>query len=237
MDLSEAQRARLVATAHAQPLAQRLIDNSQHFLGTPYANSPLGEGEGKDADPLIRFDAVDCQTFVEQTMAMSLASTFQEVEPLLVRLRYAQEPTFDDRNHLMEAQWIPRNIEKGFLRDVTRSIAGRGTASVSKSLSKATWSARSSRALGLSEDHQPIGTFGLEIIPLDRVMSVAERIPSGTILVVVREDRPYKLSRVSHLGFVLHKNGRTYLRHATTRAAKVVLDTAPATVSGQVPTK
>jgi hypothetical protein len=95
-------------------------------------------------------------------------------------------------------------------------------------------------------------------------MSVAERIPSGTILVVVREDRPYKLSRVSHLGFVLHKNGRTYLRHATTRAAKVVdeelggflgrnskyekwrvvgvslfevPDTAPGTVSGQVPTK
>jgi hypothetical protein len=222
MDLGGADQASLMDASKRHPLAQRLIENSEHFLGTPYAHSPLGEGQGKDSDPLIRFDAVDCQTFVEETMAMSLAKSFQELEPVLVQLRYAQEPTFDDRNHLMEAQWIPRNLEKGFLRDVTERIAGFGTVTAFKNITKATWRSQSARALGLSEDHQPLGTFALRIIPLARVMQLAQRIPSGTILVVVREDRPYKVSRVSHLGFVVHKGGRTYLRHATISAARVV---------------
>src|SRR5260370_23692250 len=114
MDLGEADREAAMRELSAKPLGTRLLDVSERFLGTPYATSPLGEGQGKDADPLIRFDAVDCLTFVEETMAISFANEPREVEPILIDLRYAREVAFDDRNHLMEAQWLPHNLAKGF---------------------------------------------------------------------------------------------------------------------------
>ncbi len=222
MDLPEMEREASIRQLASEPLPGRLLKASEKFLGTPYATSPLGEGQGKDADPLIRFDAVDCLTFVEETMAISFANEPREVEPILIDLRYAREVAFDDRNHLMEAQWLPHNLAKGFVRDVTRGYGGDSTEVVHKTLTAATWASRSSRALGLSPNRQPVGTFDLPIIPIERVSAVAKRIPSGTILAVVREDRPYKATRISHVGFVLHRGQKTYLRHATLRAGKVV---------------
>ena len=52
------------------------------------------------------------------------------------------------------------------------------------------------------------------MIPLERVLAHARDVPSGSILVVLREDLPYKATRVTHLGFVVQKGKRTYLRHA-----------------------
>jgi len=224
MDLTDMEREASIRQLAPEPLRERLLQVSEKFLGTPYAPSPLGESQGKDADPLIRFDAVDCLTFVEETLAISFAIEPREVEAILIDLRYAEEVAFDDRNHLMEAQWLPHNLAKGFLRDVTRRYGGDSTEVVHKTLTSSTWASRSSRALGLSPSRQPIGTFDLPIIPIEQVRAVAKRIPSGTLLAVVREDRPYKPTRISHVGFVLHRGQKTYLRHATLRAAKVVDD-------------
>ncbi len=222
MDLTDMEREASIRQLAPEPLRERLLQVSEKFLGTPYAPSPLGESQGKDADPLIRFDAVDCLTFVEETLAISFANEPREVEAFLSDLRYAKEVAFDDRNHLMEAQWLPHNLAKGFLRDVTRQYGGDSTEMVHKTLTRTTWASRSSRALRLSPNRQPVGTFDLPIIPIERVRAVAKRIASGTILAVVREDRPYKPTRISHVGFVLQRGQKTYLRHATLRAAKVV---------------
>jgi len=122
----------------------------------------------------------------------------------------------------MEAQWLPHNVAKGFLRDVTRRYAGADFQVVAKTLTAATWASKTSQSIGLAPGHRPTGSFELAIIPLDRVPEIAPRIPSGTILLVVREDRPHKPTRISHLGFLLHRGKKTYLRHATRGAAKVV---------------
>src|SRR5712692_3563301 len=91
MDLGELERETAMRELSAKPLGTRLLDVSERFLGTPYVVSPLGEGGGKDADPLIRFDAVDCLTFVEETMAISYAADPRGVEPILSELRYVRE--------------------------------------------------------------------------------------------------------------------------------------------------
>ena len=59
---------------------------------------------------------------------------------------------------------------------------------------------------------------------LDKVMAHAKEIPTGTILLVVREDRPNKVTRVTHLGFVVQKKRRTYLRHAARNHYAEVVD-------------
>ncbi|MGA9521865.1 MAG: N-acetylmuramoyl-L-alanine amidase-like domain-containing protein [Myxococcaceae bacterium] len=195
-------------------LSLRLEAISAAFLDTPYIHSPLGEGEGVDPDPPIRFDAVDCLTFVEQTLALGLAPTPVEVPRLLEALRYGARPVYEDRNHLMEAQWLPNNVRKGFLRDVTRAYGDRDTVRVRKVLSEESWQSGSSRALMLPREAQPRGEFAFDLIPLDKVRRIAGRIPTGTILVVVRADRPNKVTRITHLGFVIQKGRRTRLRHA-----------------------
>src|SRR5262245_14095612 len=83
MTLDAEGRKTALARLSQLPLADRLLATSERFLQTPYHLSPLGEGGGTDPDPYFRLDAVDCLTFVEETIAMSLAPSLDRVEPLL----------------------------------------------------------------------------------------------------------------------------------------------------------
>jgi hypothetical protein len=223
--LSPEQRATLLKAAEpGAALDQRLVQVSSRFLGTPYLASPLGEGSGVDPDPTFRLDAVDCLTFVEETLALSLAREESEVPTLLERLRYASTPVYEDRNHLMEAQWLPNNIRKGFLVDVTRRYGGEDTVQVKKTLDARTWTSRSSQELKLPRERQPLGTYKLNVIPLERVLAHARKIPSGTVMVIVREELPLKATRITHLGFVVQKGKRTWLRHAARNGYARVVD-------------
>jgi hypothetical protein len=222
--LAPQERAALLSTESRLPLAERLLRVSGRFLGTPYLFSPLGEGQGEDPDPPFRLDAVDCLTFVEQTLALSLASSEAELPSLLEGIRYASAPTYEDRNHLMEAQWLPNNLRKGFIADVTRRYAGEDSVRVEKVITERSWASRSSQALKLPRERQPQGSFSLDMIPLEKVLAHAPRVPSGTLLVVLREDLPLKVTRVTHLGFIIQKGRRTWLRHAARSLYSRVVD-------------
>nr|WP_253895318.1 N-acetylmuramoyl-L-alanine amidase-like domain-containing protein [Corallococcus exercitus] len=222
--LSPEQRAALIADRAESPLSERLLGMSEKFLNTPYVLSPLGEGQGVDPDPTFRLDAVDCLTFVEETLALGMAHGEPEVPALLERIRYASTPSYEDRNHLMEAQWLPNNIKKGLLVDVTRKYAKQDTVTVTKTLTARTWQSKSSMALQLPRERQPVGTFTLDMIPLEKVLEHARGVASGTILVVMREDLPLKATRITHLGFVVQKKKRTYLRHASRGGYNRVVD-------------
>jgi len=223
--LSAEERATILKAAEpGASLHQRLLGVSAKFLGTRYLASPLGEGSGVDPDPTFRTDAVDCLTFVEETLALSLARREGEVPTLLERLRYASTPVYEDRNHLMEAQWLPNNVRKGFIVDVTRRYGGEDTVQVQKTLTARTWTSRSSQELKLPKERQLTGTFTLNIIPLERVLAHARQVPSGTIMVIVRDELPLKATRITHLGFVVQKGKRTWLRHAARNGYARVVD-------------
>jgi len=222
--LSPAEQARVVEDLSQRPLPERLVEVSRRFLDTPYVVSPLGEGTGKDADPTFRLDAVDCLTFVEETIALSLAKSLKEVEPLLNALRYAHELRYEDRNHLMEGQWLPNNEKKGFVRDVTRLHGGADTVQVIKHIPESAWASGLARSLDLPRERHVTGDFPLEFIPLNKVAAKAQALPTGTVLVVVREDAPFRLTRITHLGFVVQKEGRTFIRHAAMSVYGRVVD-------------
>ncbi len=224
MDLTPQARAQAVLELEPLPFLDRVVAASGRFLGTPYVESPLGEGEGPDPDPKERYDAVDCLTFVEESLALSAARKAEEIPGLLSEIRYGSEPTYEDRNHLMEAEWIPNNAKKGFVRDVTARYAGADVEWTQKVVTKKTWTSASSRALGLPEARQLTGTFRFPILPLAKVMAHARGFPSGTILLVVREDLALKATRITHLGFVVQKRHRTYLRHAARNGYARVID-------------
>lgn len=210
-----------LAALGADPTALEAV--SAKFLGTPYVVSPLGEGKGKDPDPLFRKDAVDCLTFVEEAIALSLAPTEAEVVPLLTRIRYeGDEADFEQRNHVMEAQWLPSNLKKGFLKDITRELGGEQTVRAKKRLDDTAWKSKTGAGLGLAPTSQKHGDYEWDMIPATLALEKLARAPSGTVVVVVRADRPNMVTRISHIGFLVHKPSGPFLRHASRSFGKVV---------------
>lgn len=221
--LSDAQRGEAMAKLKPLPMPERVARASDGFLGTAYALSPLGEGAGKDPDPLVRWDAVDCVTMVEQSMALALAPDDAAVVPTLNQVRYGAAPSYEARNHVMEAQWLPENVRKGYLKDVTRLYGGPATRTATKTITDATWQEKSGRSLGLPEEAQPRGSFPLDLIPAERAVQALAKAPSGLVLVVARADRPWLVTRISHVGILVQTDKGPMLRHAS-RSFKRVVD-------------
>ncbi|MEW5739980.1 MAG: N-acetylmuramoyl-L-alanine amidase-like domain-containing protein [Myxococcota bacterium] len=221
--LSAPQRQEAIAALKPLPMPERVARASDGFVGTAYALSPLGEGQGQDPDPLLRYDAVDCVTLVEESMALALAPDDTAVVPTLNDIRYAGAPSYETRNHVMEAQWLPENVRRGYLKDVTRAFGGAATRKATKVISAETWKEKSGKALGLAESAQPKGTFALELIPAREAVQALSKAPSGLVVVVARADRPWLVTRISHVGVLIQSEKGPLLRHAS-RSFKRVVD-------------
>ncbi|HEY4223669.1 MAG TPA: N-acetylmuramoyl-L-alanine amidase-like domain-containing protein [Myxococcota bacterium] len=214
--------------AKKKPLAERIVDVTAPFLGAPYRLSPLGEGPGHapDEDPLIRYDAFDCTTFVETAMALSLADNLDEAKRLLDVIRY-QDGKIDylARRHFPEAEWIPELTRLGFLKDITREVGGADVKVESKKIDLAVWKKSSNEHTPkLPDDRIPSGTFSLDVWPLAQAKAGADKIPAGTIIHIVRVDFSNEPVRVTHQGIVIVKDGKRYLRHAADRLYHSVVD-------------
>ncbi|MBK7863014.1 MAG: DUF1460 domain-containing protein [Archangiaceae bacterium] len=202
-------------------LAANPAVTAEKFLGVKYVVSPLGEGEGYDPDPRYRTDAFDCLTFVETSMALTVSPDAPQAT--LDQIRYQGDAVgYAERNHVMEAQWLPRNLEKGFLREVTKQYGGDATVHVTKVLGDEQWEAKEGQSLKLDKAHQARGEFGIDLIPARVAAEKLKAAPDGTVFVVVRADRPRLVTRISHVGFLVHKKKGVYLRHASRTFGKVV---------------
>jgi hypothetical protein len=220
--MTEAQRAHAMVELQKQPqIRERVVLATDGFVGTPYRVSPLGEGEGRDADPLVRFDAVDCLTLVEQAMALAWAEPEQLV-PKLNFIRYLGPPAWENRLHVMESQWLPTQVSRGLLKDVTAVYGGQHTRRVRKVLTHDTWKTAGGIGLGLPEPKQLTGRFEFDVIPPDSALRSLRDAPSGLILVVFRADRPTSVTRVSHVGVLRQSPQGPVLRHASRSFRKVV---------------
>jgi hypothetical protein len=205
----------------------RIVDVSDGFVGAPYALSPLGEGEGRDPDPRLRFDAFDCTTFVETALALALAHDLADARAILDRIRYrGAVVAFDERRHLPEAEWLPGLQRAGLLVDVTRVVGGDDDVTAeTKHLDAAVWRRARARNLpDLPPERVPVGTFSLDVWKLASAAAGADRIPAGTLLSVVRADFRSVPVRVSHHGVVIDKDGRRFVRHAADRGHHHVVD-------------
>src|SRR6266446_1484354 len=67
----------------------------------------------------------------------------------------------------------------------------------------------------LSPAKIPKGEFPIQYLSLDQAKKRAGSIEPGSVLLVVRQHDPKRVVRVSHMGFVVRKDGRLYVRHAS----------------------
>jgi hypothetical protein len=219
----------------AASLPQRVEAVSALFLGAPYKLGPLGEGPGGafDRDPLIRFDAFDCTTFIETVMALALESDLDAATRTLQAIRYKDgQIGYATRNHFIEADWVPNNVRAGYLRDITSNVAGPSAAQVHKTISKKRWYRRKTSASlkgGFSKDERrhllsklrnlgarmPDARASLTVLPLKDLRRALAKIPSGTIASLVHADRRTRDTLVSHQVILIKKSDGWYVRHAS----------------------
>lgn len=206
--------------------ADRATWAAGQLRGMPYGESPLGEGEGRDPDPRFRLDRFDCTSLVETAIALGAARSVAEAEPLLDAIRYAAAPGFETRNHYVEAQWLPDLAAKGWIADVTAAVGGDAATVVTVRHARSDWREEARRGklvAGLDPERMPDGETRLALVPLGRVTAIAPRIPAGTILLVVREERKGRPSRVVHMGIVVvDGRGERLVRHASRDRGRVV---------------
>ena len=90
----------LVACSKSRP-----VYIGAEYVGKKYTADPLGEEKFPDLDPLIRFDAFDCMTFVETSIAGG------DVKKL-TNIRYKDgKVDIKNRNHFTELDWLNNNKE------------------------------------------------------------------------------------------------------------------------------
>ena len=221
--MSEPQLDAKIASTHALPLPRRINELSRLFLGTPYVEYPLGEG-GKGPEPQARWrvDGVDCQTYVETVLAMANARNLSEAKIVLDDIRYDGPPGFETRNHFTEAQWLPANAKKGYLKDAAPALDPKAPAETLV-LKKSDWE----QVPGLKRLQQaniPEGSFSVRYLPLAEAKQRAARIPDGTVWMTVRAEDPKRVVRISHMGFVVRDGKKLLARHASTGDPKVVIE-------------
>ncbi len=217
-------------------LADRIVAVSERFLGTPYRLGPLGEGSSADfdRDPLFSFKEADCTTFIEQVMALSIKRRLPDALDALTAIRYqGGRVGYLTRNHFPEVDWIPNNKAAGFLEDITREIAGEKTGEAGKIISKRRWydsktiddlagfsglapkekesRLKRLRAAGAELKDE---TAAVPYLPMDLFPAALEKIPSGTIANLVREDAADKPVLISHQVLLIRKDGGVVARHA-----------------------
>lgn len=212
-----------LAPTEAPAIAERIEAASASFLGAPYRRSPLGEGEGIDPDARYREDAFDCLTLVETAIALAHRSERETAARILDDIRYAAgtSPSFENRLHLMEAQWIPDMIRKGYLEEVTPAYAGEALEWLELPLDPRRWKERSVLpALGWLPELE--GTHRLPYLPLEEAQRIAATLPAGLVIDVVREPRPGDLTRITHTGLIVERDGARFVRHAALRERRVI---------------
>ena len=224
--MSEQQLDRAIADAHLVPaIGERVERLSALFVGVPYGDLPLGEGTGVEPQPRWRVDLVDCQTFVETVLAMANAKSLARARAILDDIRYSGDPpqvSFATRNHFTEAQWLPSNVAKGYMREETLEIDSRAPATT-LTLHRAEWG-NVPGLKRLATAQVPEGDFEIRYLTLDAARKRARSIEPGSVLLVVRQHDPDRVVRVSHMGFVVRKDGRMYVRHASTGDEHRVID-------------
>lgn len=179
-----------------------------------------------DSAPLLP-ESDDCTTFVETVIALARSRGAEEFLGKLLAVRYRDgRPSFGNRNHFPEADWIPNNQRAGILSDITQEVAlsaGVRTLIATKVIQKSAWLSEQlrkrkvGRELASSADSSwnTSSKVSIAVISLSDLDRVIDKLPGGAVINIVREDRPSRPVLITHQGFVIRERGEALLRHAS----------------------
>lgn len=178
------------------------------YLEAKYVSDSLGEASLPDDDPLIRFDAFDCTTFVETVLADGNLEK-------LTKIRYTNGiPDFINRNHFIETDWIKNNAD--LVYNATEKYGETKLRTVV--IDKQNWMKKNHNI----DINTPLQTVELNYIPYMNISDIHPQTPVIILFIAntgkIRDKIGTDLA-VRHMGILL-PNG--VLRHASRKAGRVV---------------
>ena len=179
---------------------------SEKFLGTPYAENTLGGSADRREVLTVNLSGLDCFTYIDYVESMRRSGGFAEFLKNLVSVRYKDAAVRWDRRKHFFSDWASgdgRNV-----RDATAEIGGKLAVTERKKLNR--------KADG------SLWVPGIDIVERDVSYIPSERLGPETLDAVRTGDYLGIYSEedgldVSHTGIAVRKNGKVYLRHASSR--------------------
>ncbi|NUN04115.1 MAG: DUF1460 domain-containing protein [Bdellovibrio sp.] len=252
--LSDLKALYLMAAKEGVPqvsLPQKIEYFSAKFLNKPYLGGALGEGAQShfDNDPLYRFDAFDCTTYVETVMALALADSPSSFLEVLNRIRYQDgKISLFTRNHFTSLDWTPNAERLGYLRDFTNYLAVGKTMSLTTLIEKQKWYEKQAASMVKSTDliaekmqyikektqNLPNAVVSLPYIEKSDLLQNPEMLlhfPAAGVINIVRKnwnvrDAIGTALDISHQGIFFERNGEIIFRHASFRkSSQYVVET------------
>ncbi len=210
----------------------RTVAIAEMFLGTPY----VGGGIEDTPEMLtIRFDSLDCTTFVETVLALEMTleerrSSWHDFAYNLERLRYRGGSLngYASRLHYV-SDWIIDNSHRGNLQEVTERI-GKSTSQI-KTLDFMSRNRDKYPALANDNEFERMKGFemGYRSHRYSYIKGVDIKnadIKDGDIIAIATKTPGLD---VQHVGIAKLEGGVVHLIHASSAAGKVVVDKLPLT--------
>lgn len=202
--------------SHDLSLVQRLIADSNIFIGKPYHLGALGEGPNAvfDKDSLYRTDQFDCMTFVSTVLALVESDDLRDFKKTLLNIRYANgKPSYFTRNHFTSVDWNRNNESKGYITNLTTQLFPKDFKIANAIINKPNWylhltanNLKQFKHLSKSQTQKlllKLHAFGekssilishMPYLPLvalyaknkKPIQSMFAKIPNGTIIEIVR---------------------------------------------------
>ena len=169
------------------PLGDRVATIGKFLCGTPYKSFTL-EIDDHIESPSVNLNGLDCWTFFETALAFSrLIETPPEkwtpdaLLDLIEADRYwggTCDGTYLSRLHYLE-DWLHDNAKRGLIRDLTRSLGGRGVQNSAIEMTNAWRGYRYMRSnpdlrVGIAKLESRLRDEPLYCIPKDRVPGIAD---------------------------------------------------------------
>lgn len=197
---------------------EKMVYYSQRFLGAPYELYCEGDGPYAryDTRPLLNLKRLNCMTYCEIVLALSLADYYEDFVNILQHIRYRHGIIgMASRNHYTMADWLPAN--SWCLEDVTQRVGGNDALLVTRTISHLRFFA------GKGFTDLPVvfpdRQVTIAYIPLARLAAHQDSLRSGDIVALI-QDRPGIFS--AHMLLVIRDQRGLIFRHASQSAGRVL---------------
>ncbi len=205
---------RELAANSERTLEERIDFWSEAFLDVPYGVDPMGEFMLPDIDPVVEMCSVDCETYVELVMALSLARNVDGFLTWLDHTRYIDGVRRSEyRYYTMALHWIPGNLKLGYMKEVLirpSSVVER------RVFPSGRWLPVHLERFAELGKNAPRGLARVRYTSLNVLREQQHRIPTPSVAFLVGARQAGNPFLITHMGFILKdKKGRHIFRHAS----------------------
>lgn len=212
------------------PLSKRTVTAGKALCGTPYGNYTL-EIDDKIESPSVNFNAMDCWTFYEASLAFArMVKNPSSQWNRATYLRYVELERYRDGNCTGSYLSRMHHLEEVFANNQTRGLgqnptASLGGVSVHRNIREMQSAWKSYRYLRATPSLVPemakiegrVSNLPVTYIPKSKVAGIESKLQDGDVLAIACDDPS---GYTSHVGLAVRDGATCRFMHATSSRSK-----------------